>query len=266
MPGDPPAPESRRPLLIRAALLLAALAALAWRAQPDGNLHIIFPDVAGDAALIRAPAGGFVLVDGGSDPAALTDALGRAMPFWQRDLEAVVLTSPDAQRVPAQVAALARYRAAVAIAPPSDSRSATLAEWRRLLADQATPVRVARRGARLSIGGAAITVLAADGEGALLRVEYGRTCAILAHAPPDAAATPGRCDLLAFPWDLDPDAPLVHTVRPRQIVFTDGARSDDPPELTYAERAVGGASLYHEALDGRVEWVSDGRRAWISGE
>lgn len=264
MAAEAPPPANRRPLAARAALLVAALAALAWHARPDGRLHIVFPALEGDAALVRTPAGGFVLIDGGADPAALAAALGRAMPFWQRQLDAVVLTSPDAPRLPAQVAALARYRADVALAPPTTSRSAAFAEWRRLLAEQRTPVRVAHPGLRLDIGGAALTVLAADSGGALVRVEHGATCAVLAHAPPAGyEQPPAPCDLLAFPWERDPRTPLVEALGARHILFTDGKRADDPPELTYAERAVGGARLYHERLDGTVEWVSDGRASWV---
>ncbi|HWQ14208.1 MAG TPA: hypothetical protein VNL77_15525, partial [Roseiflexaceae bacterium] len=200
-------------------------------------------------------------------PAALAAALGRAMPYWQRHLDAVVLTSPDARRIPGQVAALARYRAAVALAPPAASRAAAFAEWRRLLAEWRTPVRIAHPGTRLDIGGARLTVLAADGAGVLLRLEHGTTCAVLGHSAgpiaPAFAAGLRPCALLAFPWERDPRDPLIEALHPRHIVLTDGYRGDEPVELTYLERAVGGARLYHERIDGTVEWVSDGRRCWV---
>jgi hypothetical protein len=152
----------------------------------------------------------------------------------------------------------------VALAPPAASRSPAFAEWRRLLAAQGTPVHVARPGARLDLGGAALTVLAADDKGALVRVQYGATCAVLAHAPPATAPPRLRpCDLLAFPWERDPRTPLVTSLRPRHLLFTDGEHADAPPELTYTERAVAGARPYHERLDGTVEWVSDGRTSWV---
>ncbi|MFO7167251.1 MAG: hypothetical protein DIU80_004410 [Chloroflexota bacterium] len=265
-----PKPRTRR-TAPRIAIVLAALAALAWHTRPDGRLHVIFPAVAGDAAIIRTPSGGFVLIDGGADPTAIAAALGRRMPFWQRSLDAVVLTSPDAQRLPGQVAALTRYRARVALAPPASSRGATFAEWQRLLAEQRTPVHTAQPGARLALGGATLTVLAAHDEGLLLLVQYGRTSAALAHTAGPALdhALPGRtgqCDLLAFPWERDPRSPLVEALQPRAILFTDGYRGDDPIELTYAERAVGGADLYHERVDGTIEWISDGQRAWVTAE
>jgi competence protein ComEC len=259
------------PIAPRIALLLAALALLAWHARPDGRLHLLLPAVPGDAALLRTPRGDFVLIDGGADPAALAATLGKRLPFWQRDLRAVLLTSADPQRLPGQVAALERYRSTAALAPPGSPRGATFAEWRSLLAAQGTPTHTLRRGMQLDLSGATLTVLAADDAGVVLRLQYGRSCAILAHAMRPAAekrlAPPEPpCDLLVIPWERDPRSQWVERLRPRAILFSDGERGDDGVELTYAERAVGGARLHHERVDGAVEWVSDGTRSWVVTE
>jgi hypothetical protein len=59
---------------------------------------------------------------------------------------------------------------------------------------------------------------------------------------------------------------VVRALRPQALVFTDGQSVDQPVEQTFVERAIGGAALYHEQLDGAIEWVSDGRQAWIVTE
>jgi competence protein ComEC len=268
-------PPRRRKLAIQLMLLAATLLALTWRAWPDGRLHVIFLEGRGDAALIQTPAGGYVLLDGGGDPAALTAALGRRMPFWRRALDAVVLTSADGGHLAGQVAALARYRADFALAPPATPRGATVDEWRRLLDQARTPVRAARPGDRLDLGGATLRVLAVgDGDeaGLLLRLDYGATSVVFDHMGGEAdeealaASAPRRATLLAFPWQRDPRAAIVLALRPRALVFTDGQSADKPAELTFADRAVGGAALYHESLDGAIEWVSDGRRSWVVTE
>jgi competence protein ComEC len=264
-------PAPSRTIAPRIILLLAVLALLAWHTRPDGRLHLLLPAVPGDAALLRTPRGDYVLIDGGADPAALAATLGKRLPFWQRDLKAVLLTSADPQRLPGQVAALERYRAAAALAPPGSSRGATFAEWRSLLAAQGTPNRILRRGMRLDLGGALLTVLAADDAGVVLRLQYGRSCAILAHttrpAAEDRLGPPERpCELLVLPWERDPRSRWVERLRPHAILFSDGEHGDDAVELTYAERAVGGARLYHERVDGAVEWISDGTRSWVVTE
>lgn len=272
----PPAPDRRRALAIRILLMVAALALLAWRSWPDNRLHVFFLETKGDAALIQTPGGGYVLIDGGSDPAALTAALGRRLPFWRRTLDLVVLTRPDGARLPGQVAALARYRAAAALAPPAARRTATFNEWLRLIDAARTPVHAARSGDRIDLGGATLHVLAiGDGDeaGMVLRLDYGAASVVFDHSGGEAdeeALAASRetnpATLLAFPWERDPNQAIVLALQPRAIVFTDGAQADQPAELTFTARAIGGAALYHERLDGAIEWVSDGTRAWIITE
>src|SRR5215216_6597645 len=162
-PDSPNNPHRR--LATQAIILVLVLALLAWRAWPKHQLRVIFLETKGDAALIQTPAGGYVLIDGGSDPAALSAALGRQLPFWQRTLDLVVLTAVDGAHLPGQVAALARYRASRALAPTITKRGALIDEWQRLLAEQRTPVNTARVGQRIDIGGATLRVLAAgDGD------------------------------------------------------------------------------------------------------
>src|SRR3954470_1909088 len=186
-PDQPSNP--RRRLIIQAAILALVLALLAWHTWPSHQLRVIFLETKGDAVLIQTPAGGYVLIDGGSDPAALSAALGRQLPFWQRTLDLVVLTSPDGAHLPGQVAALARYRAGLVLAPTISKRSALIDEWRRLLAEPRTPVRSAHIGQRLGIGGMMLRVLAVgDGDegGLVLRLDYGATSVVFDHSGGEA--------------------------------------------------------------------------------
>ena len=251
-----------------------ALALLAWHSWPSQQLRVIFLETKGDAVLIQTPAGGYVLIDGGGDPSALAAALGRHMPFWRRTLDLVVLTSADGARLPGQVAALARYRPELAIAPAAAKRGALIEEWRRQLAEQGVSIRVARAGQQIDLGGARLRVLAAgdgDDDGVVLRLDYGASSVVLDHSGGEAdeevlAASVRSASLLAFPWQRDAHNAFVAALRPHAIVLTDGAQADQPIEQTFVERAIGGAALYHERLDGTITWISDGKRAWVETE
>jgi beta-lactamase superfamily II metal-dependent hydrolase len=274
-PSNTSTPGPSRRIVTQIAVVALALAFLAWRSWPDGKLRVIFLETKGDAVVIQAPNGSFVLIDGGGDPAALAAALGRNMPFWRRTLAAVVLTNADRTHMPGQVAALERYHADAALAPATLKRGPTLDQWRKLLGEQQTPIRVARPGERLSLGGASLRVLAAgdaDGSGLLLRLDYGATSVVFDHSAGAAeeavlASNATRpVDLLAFPWERDPHTPVIMALRPHALVLTDGQQVDRPVEQTFVERALGGAQLYHERLDGTITWVSDGTRAWVETE
>ena len=270
---DLPTHPGRR-LAIQAAILALILALLAWRAWPSHQLRVIFLETKGDAALIQTPSGGYVLIDGGSDPAALSAALGRQLPFWQRTLDLVVLTAADGAHLPGQVAALARYRAGMVIAPAIAKRGALIDEWRRLLDEQQTHINTARAGQRLDLGGATLRVLATgDGEegGLMLRLDYGATSVVFDHSGGEAdeeTLTAGLrpTSLLVFPWQRDAQCAIVAALRPRAMVLTDGQQADKPIEQTFVERAIGGAALYHERLNGAITWISDGKRAWVETE
>jgi competence protein ComEC len=97
------------------ALLAAGAAGLVLLAtygltQPDGKLHVAFLDAGrGDAVLIVTPSGRQILVDGGADPRSLSTSLGKHLPFWDRTLDMVILTSPDDHRLAGLIPVLERY-------------------------------------------------------------------------------------------------------------------------------------------------------------
>jgi len=77
---------------------------------PDGKLLLVFCDVGqGDATYIRTPGGADILVDGGPDSKVL-DCLSKHMPFWDRDLELVLLTHPQADHLSGLLGVLQRYK------------------------------------------------------------------------------------------------------------------------------------------------------------
>lgn len=95
-----------------AGLALLAILISAWLIErPDGRLHVAFLDVGqGDAIFIQTPNGRQVLVDGGRYPSVVLDQLGRQMPFWDRGIDIVIATHPDADHVAGLVSVLDRYR------------------------------------------------------------------------------------------------------------------------------------------------------------
>ncbi len=77
-------------------LILLIISAIVWLAvvSVDNNLKVIACDVGqGDAILITHNFDQ-ILIDGGPDNKVL-DCLGKYMPFWDRQIELVILTHPD---------------------------------------------------------------------------------------------------------------------------------------------------------------------------
>src|SRR3989344_6786367 len=82
----------------------------ALREDRKGILTVSFLDVGqGDAIFIDAPSGRQVLVDGGKGRAVLRQ-LSRVSPWWDRSIDVVIATHPDADHIGGLPDVLARYR------------------------------------------------------------------------------------------------------------------------------------------------------------
>lgn len=113
------APKSQCPLLTTTIFLFAAAFVLSmllwahaarvispWQEQP---LRVWMLDVGqGDAFFIEFPTGERWLIDGGPDDAVLAK-LGSLLAPWDRTLDAILLTHPDADHVTGLVGVLDRY-------------------------------------------------------------------------------------------------------------------------------------------------------------
>lgn len=80
-------------------------------AEVNGSsfLKVAFFNVGqGDAIFIETPQGHQMLIDGGPDSKIL-EKLGRAMPFWDKSIDLVILTHPDQDHIGGLVDVLKRY-------------------------------------------------------------------------------------------------------------------------------------------------------------
>jgi len=133
---------------------LSALGGLGPSAE--GRLTVTFLDVGqGDAVLIRSPAGHRILVDGGPSSEAISEALGRHLPFWDRHLDLVVLTHPDQDHLAGLVTVLERYDVDRALLPPTADDGPAYRAWREALDRERVPVDEAVAGQWIDLGGGA---------------------------------------------------------------------------------------------------------------
>lgn len=72
-----------------------ALIILLAKQVRDGRLHLwVFNVGQGDAIMLRTPRGHTALVVGGQGATSLLNGVGNNVPFWQRDLDLLVLNHP----------------------------------------------------------------------------------------------------------------------------------------------------------------------------
>lgn len=116
----------------------------------------------GDSIYIQSPIGIEVLIDGGPDSSVLRE-LPKQMSSFDRTIDAVIETHPDADHIAGLVDVVARYTVRAFIEPGVPKETATFARLLGEVEEKQIPHLVARRGMVLDLGrGAILEVLYPD--------------------------------------------------------------------------------------------------------
>lgn len=266
--------------------LLAAVSFLAGR--PDGRLHVTFFDVGeGEAILLETPAGRQVLIDGGPDPDLVLAHLGRALSFWDRSLDLVIATHPDAEHSNGLPAVLADYQVGALITNGATSGSAAWEEMRAMAGHAAIQVTPAVRGQTINLGdGTVLEVLhpvslraaEADENGIVLRLRYEDATFLLmgdaggeveAELIASGALLPS---LVLKPGDGGDRAgttqEFLAAVDPQFVVLSVGAHNPHRhpyPRVLERIRARGSTIARTDQM-GTVRFSSDGEHLWLDSQ
>ncbi len=217
------------------------LAAMAWPAAGLGGatgITITFLDVGqGDAAVIRGPDGGTILIDAGPEPDQVAVDLA-ALGFRRIDL--AVASHAHADHVEGFPAVLSRHPVGLLLEPGCPADSPSYRRFLEAVRDEEIPVHHPRGGSQMRVGALVVQILGPDecapdspnDDSLVLRILLGGTPIALF---PGDAEVPAQHDLLA---DGDPITAVVLKV-PHH-----GGDTSDPEFL--------------RAVDARVAVVSTG--------
>ncbi len=273
-----------------AAGVAAILVAISVAGLPDGRMHLTMLDIGqGDAILVQAPSGAVALIDGGPDPDLLLQRLGEALPWWQRQIDVVILTHPHEDHVAGLPAVLDRYRVRLVLDPARVYPNPNYVRF--LEAARAEPgarLVVARAGQRIRLDGStSLTVLfpspgdlaaplpAGDINNASI-VTLLRSAGFSVLLTGDAEAPVEA--LMAERGELNPvdvlkvghhgsnsstSPALLDAVQPRAALISVGAGNDygHPHRVTLEKlAAIPGLKVHRTDLEGNLEVISDGAR------
>lgn len=132
---------------------------LAWLAifSSSSFLEVVFFDVGqGDAIFIETPQDHQVLIDGGPDTSVL-EKLGKEMPFWDKNIDLLILTHPDHDHLAGLIEVLQRYKVDNVLWTGVVKDTAEYAKWLELLEEQ--QVIIAQAGQRIILSDVIIDVL-----------------------------------------------------------------------------------------------------------
>lgn len=133
--------------------------------QSNKGLEIVFFDVGqGDAIFIETKSGQQILIDGGPDKLIL-EKLNQEMPFWDRSLDLVVLTHPDADHLTGLISVLEYFKVGKIITSGLETDSFVYQRWKEIIKQRQNSIILAQAGQRMVLdGGAIIEILWPDQE------------------------------------------------------------------------------------------------------
>ncbi len=274
--------------ILAAGLILIILVWATTWSFPDHRLHVWFLDVGdGHAVLIETPRGAQILIDGGPSPTRLQSAVGDALPFWDHDLDMLIVTQPKNNAISALPALLDHYAVKLVLTngqtADSDNYRALVSAWGK----QEAKVLTVTAGYRIQTDdGVLLQVLhpqatpSSDAKpedvGLIIRVSYGDTSFLIT---PDLTREAEQ-ELIDAGWFIgstvlelsargsgkaNPDV-FLQKVHPQAAVVAVGAGNRAGlPDRAVQERlqTLTGAPLYRTDQHGTVEMVTDGQTLWI---
>jgi competence protein ComEC len=271
------------PLILFAGV--SVLAVLVWRSVltgPDNLLHMTLLDVSsegrsGEAILIQTPAGRAILINGGPSPNRLSQALGRRLPFGERQLDYLVVAGAGDEQLGALPVVIERFPPANVLwsGPTSGSRSAR--DLRAFLAEVQIQAEFAAAGQALDLGeGARLEVLAVSERGMTLLLAWrklrillpvGMDFEAMELATKDQQLGPMTALLLADSGFAPLNPPEWIERWAPQVVLLSVAADDlqGRPEAEVMD-ALRGLTVLRTDRDGWIELSSDGERLWVEVE
>lgn len=132
-------------------IVWSTLLFLAYSDQKRETLDIYFLDIGqGDAALMRTPLGKNVLFDGGPDSAILPE-IGKILPYYDQEIDLIVLSHPHADHLAGLVEVIKRYQVKAVVSSASYYKSEIYKEFLYEIKQQEIPYIIAEANQKFKI-------------------------------------------------------------------------------------------------------------------
>lgn len=210
------------------------------------------------------------------------------MPFWDRNIELVIMTHPDSDHLAGLIEVLRRYRVLQVVCPDFNIDTVLYEQWQTLLSDHHIRVTLAVEGQKIALGnGATIDVLSprvppgfpegSDDNGVVLRLTAGKTSFLLTGditAQGEFALITERANLestvlkAAHHGSANSNTEeFLDVVRPRAVVISAGNNNPyghpSPEVINRLNARIEKCNIYRTDEDGTVEFITDGERLWV---
>ena len=119
----------------------------------SGAAAVNFYDIGqGDGMMIEAGNNIQVIIDGGATD-KIVEKIGRDLPFYDRKIELVIMTHPDKDHLGGLVDVLRYYQVERVLVTGIKCETAICREWDKIIEEKNIPVKIARAGQVINLGG-----------------------------------------------------------------------------------------------------------------
>ena len=273
-------------------LLIATI--LVWIAvfnMPDDKLHVSVLDIGqGDAILIQTPSHQDILIDGGPSPQAISLELDKKLPFWDRAIDLVVLTQPQADHLTGLLEVIQKYKVTQIIWTGTAYDSTIYQQWLSLVNDKEVKHQVAHAEQEVNLGsGIKFEVLHppspslqgtsddVNNNGMVLRLSWNKVSFLftadigreaewylIAHL----ANLRSTVLKVAHHGSRTSTAPeFLAVVNPEVAAISVGASNrfglPDSEVVNRLTNRLGNGKVYLTSKHGTIEFITDGARLWV---
>lgn len=252
------------------------------------RLTVTFLNVGqGDAIFIEAPNGNQMLIDAGANGKVMR-ALGEQMSFFDRSIDVLLVTHPDADHLGGMLDVLSRYHSGVALVSGANSELALDEIFARELSARGIAKRVVESGTIIDLGGgvvfevlapmrtARVKTMEANTASIVGKLSYGKTAFLLTGDAPKVVER-----YLTFRYgtyleatvlkaghhgsDTSSSGIFLSAVDPEYTIISAGLPSPyghPAPEVINRIRQ-GGSRVLHTVRSDGVTFQSDGKRIYL---
>jgi competence protein ComEC len=271
-------------------IMALILCAVVFISRPDDKVHVYFLNVGqGDAILIRQGSTD-ILIDGGPSPQAILTELGQIMPFWDRNIELVVMTHPHTDHISGLVEVLKRYKVEQVLYPMLATSDETeydrplFDEWLKLIEEKDIKTTLARRYQQASVGEIIIDILNppaiplsgtesdVDNNSVVLQMNIGEvgflfTGDIMREAEHELvyerlASCVTILKVAHHGSKTSTTDEFLNVVMPQIAVISVGENDYGHPSMEVLGR-LAGTNIYRTDSYSTIEFITDGQRLWM---
>ncbi|MDD4874040.1 MAG: DNA internalization-related competence protein ComEC/Rec2 [Dehalococcoidales bacterium] len=284
----------RRPVkwAILSITVLIILGVMSVNIAPDDRLHVIFLDAGqGDAILIQK--GNLqILIDGGPGSQAISLAISKEMPFWDRTIEMVILTHPHDDHLTGLVEVLNEYKVEQILTTDLVSDTPVYEEWLRLIEENDINFTAAQAGQRIIMNEVTIDILnpqPASFTGT--ESDYDNNCIVLHVSMQHISFLltgdlrwEGEFELITqrlvskttvlkighHGSNTSSTLEFLNVVNPQTSVISVGQDNNyghpDNEVIGRLTEMIGAERIYRTDRDGTIEFITDGHKLWLETE